>query len=1259
MNYSETTDVKDPCGENSSAICMDVEPLNFTCMCPHGYEGENCSDEIDYCQLWNISCSGNGDCSDTNENYTCACNDGYRGRNCSERNKNTCEPKGVCESLQQCCINGECIVMENDNGTLGCDCLPGYGGLLCNQTLNLCNPCQNESECNPCQNDANCTDIFNDYRCMCTDNFVGKNCNVSSQNNKRCRNDTDEIFQLDWQDSGPHSIAIIPCSTLTKTLYGNITRQCIGPNWKTPDFSNCVRRQFRDLREELKEKGLDEQRTVDIIVRVRNYTREAINEAAGMGLIYPGELAIVNQSLIKFQFVFQENAQMNASKERINGTMDSLQILSNVFSTNNLRSFSAIDFLNASVNGSTANAFVESVDAIGSFLATDLDNVATFNGDNFELQAVRTNTSETSLYNTSAGIGISVSFTAQNSTPFSLTLAIFPSLDSFLLSTRNVATNVASISIDAGRMKEMNGGVSITFTSIQNTSNLTNTYDLVPECVFWDEERGVWNNTGLTFEGQSGNQYNCSSIHTTSFALLFNLVPKPPITYGERLAQSIITYILACTSLLALLSAIGLYFFMGKAFLRKRINQVHLNFCIAYAIALSLFLLQEAALNHPVACKIFALLMHYSWLTVFSWSLCEGIFIYFKFVRIFSKHKKFEMTGLVLFGWLFPLVIVIPTFGIRFHDYGSSADGQICFLGVGPPNWTYLAFILPMILLLLSNLIFLFIAIHSFQKVSRGKESKQKYKMILLGSFVLLPVLGLPWLVGFLTLIPHSFFDWVFILVTAPQGLWFFLIHVLRNVEIRKKLSQTLCRNRKGRKRFTDSISVSHSVQSNMNVSGSATLKFRVRRSDSDRRSLFRSVKSEYSTSMSVSGVEKGDGFEMTEFNQKKDDIYRRISSSYNDVSDLNDPFDPATPQNPPKDILEKEEKEFMEENFGIDLLFDEDRTSQRLSLPLLELARDVILEAVTPSEEVEINSSNLLIVSQIHSGAFSSLHKSVLSHTDSEKYVVCMRRAKEGISKEEDIELKLMMQILRKLQRHKNILKLVGISGYRDERPKYVLEYACYGQLHTYLEACKLMDATNKLVQRYGMISLDFKDSCVKQIAAGMKYLEEEGFVHGDLAARNILVTRHLTCKITNIGSRHHPQSPPIYYSPRPEVAAIPVRWTAPECIRTGERTGKNDVWAFGITCWEIYSEGSLPFKEQSDRAVTFEVTNLQLQKAKVSERTEKMMALCWKINPSHRLNFEDLCDFINQRKLSSMNHPKKIYTSLEDRTVPQKTPL
>ena len=67
-------------------------------------------------------------------------------------------------------------------------------------------------------------------------------------------------------------------------------------------------------------------------------------------------------------------------------------------------------------------------------------------------------------------------------------------------------------------------------------------------------------------------------------------------------------------------------------------------------------------------------------------------------------------------------------------------------------------------------------------------------------------------------------------------------------------------------------------------------------------------------------------------------------------------------------------------------------------------------------------------------------------------------------------------------------------------------------------------------------------------QIASAMHYLETSGYVHGDLAARNCLVTPDCTVKVTDLG-RNQPRHRDDYCRWAPYVG-LPVRWMSWEAL-------------------------------------------------------------------------------------------------------------
>jgi len=40
-----------------------------------------------------------------------------------------------------------------------------------------------------------------------------------------------------------------------------------------------------------------------------------------------------------------------------------------------------------------------------------------------------------------------------------------------------------------------------------------------------------------------------------------------------------------------------------------------------------------------------------------------------------------------------------------------------------------------------------------------------------------------------------------------------------------------------------------------------------------------------------------------------------------------------------------------------------------------------------------------------------------------------------------------------------------------------------------------------------------------------------------------------------------------------------LPYKWIPPESFQDGIFSEKSDVWAFGVTCWEVFMAGKIPY--------------------------------------------------------------------------------
>ena len=97
------------------------------------------------------------------------------------------------------------------------------------------------------------------------------------------------------------------------------------------------------------------------------------------------------------------------------------------------------------------------------------------------------------------------------------------------------------------------------------------------------------------------------------------------------------------------------------------------------------------------------------------------------------------------------------------------------------------------------------------------------------------------------------------------------------------------------------------------------------------------------------------------------------------------------------------------------------------------------------------------------------------------------------------------------------------------------------------------------------------------------MEFISKKNIYHGDLAARNILLTDELTAKVSDFGlSRRLYKSVTSNANETGHVGylKLPIKWLALEVLMNGQATSKSDVWSYGVLVWEILNLGADPYR-------------------------------------------------------------------------------
>uniref|UniRef100_A0A0K8RVK4 Epithelial discoidin domain-containing receptor 1 n=1 Tax=Crotalus horridus TaxID=35024 RepID=A0A0K8RVK4_CROHD len=176
--------------------------------------------------------------------------------------------------------------------------------------------------------------------------------------------------------------------------------------------------------------------------------------------------------------------------------------------------------------------------------------------------------------------------------------------------------------------------------------------------------------------------------------------------------------------------------------------------------------------------------------------------------------------------------------------------------------------------------------------------------------------------------------------------------------------------------------------------------------------------------------------------------------------------------------------------------------------------------------------------------------------------------------------EVKIMSRL-----KDPNIVRLLGVCV-RDDPLCMITEYMENGDLNQFLSGHELEDKLGGSPSGRPTISYPTLVHLGAQIASGMAFLASLNFVHRDLATRNCLVGEGFTIKIADFGMSRNLYAGD-YYRIQGR-AVLPIRWMAWECILMGKFTMASDVWAFGVTLWEILMLcQEQPYSQLTDEAV------------------------------------------------------------------------
>ncbi|XP_041273160.1 tyrosine-protein kinase Mer isoform X5 [Onychostruthus taczanowskii] len=273
--------------------------------------------------------------------------------------------------------------------------------------------------------------------------------------------------------------------------------------------------------------------------------------------------------------------------------------------------------------------------------------------------------------------------------------------------------------------------------------------------------------------------------------------------------------------------------------------------------------------------------------------------------------------------------------------------------------------------------------------------------------------------------------------------------------------------------------------------------------------------------------------------------------------------------------------------------------------------------------QDVVVDRNALSLGKVLGEGEFGSVMEGRLSQPEGPPQKVAVKTMKLDNFSQREIEEFLSEAACMKDFDHPNVIKLLGVcielSSLQVPKPMVILPFMKYGDLHSFLLRSRLEMAPQ-------FVPLQTLVKFMVDIALGMEYLSSRNFLHRDLAARNCMLRDDMTVCVADFGLSKKIYSGDYYRQGR--IAKMPVKWIALESLADRVYTTKSDVWAFGVTMWEIATRGMTPYPGVQNHEIyeyLFHGQRLKKPEDCLDELYE-IMSECWRADPATRPTFSQL---------------------------------
>lgn len=347
--------------------------------------------------------------------------------------------------------------------------------------------------------------------------------------------------------------------------------------------------------------------------------------------------------------------------------------------------------------------------------------------------------------------------------------------------THIVNSRIIAASIGKRGMIRLSQPVKVTLRHLKE-ENVSN-----PSCVFWDFHAREWSSKGCWVEKSNKTFTVCACDHLTNFAVVMDVRPLEVSRKSQGMTKMIITIGCAIAIIFFLIMVITFQILRN---LKGDTMTIHKNLFLCLLISEIVFVSGIKWTSNTIFCSIIAGVLHYFFLTAFTWIFFEGFQLYVMLIEIFEVDKS-RTRWYYLLAYGVPGLIVAIAAIIDPNSYGTS---EYCWLRAD--NYFIFSFVGPAVGILFGGAVFLCIAaciLCHHSSISASIKGKEEAKLASIKSWIrwaiiYMILLGLTWTSGLLYVNEETIFlAYAFAVLNSLQALFAIIFYCIKNEKVQEE----------------------------------------------------------------------------------------------------------------------------------------------------------------------------------------------------------------------------------------------------------------------------------------------------------------------------------------------------------------------------------------------------------------------------------------------------------------------------------------